>query len=158
MLSFFRKKWEFRRYRKKVFGSLAPLFGGFPPGELSNLQALLDFERLVQILHEEQSADAQESAMFAAAILMGRRIDLMPSAERTETLDALQRGDRDHVMSAGIVHMFEIAKSMASASHLKMLGCEIVGKLRGMKREHIRTWRARQDFANIVSVLRSQAA
>ena len=158
VLGFLKKKFKSSRHRIRVLGCLASLFEGFHPNRLSDLEASLVLKRLIPMLDEEQLTDAGESAVFAAAILLGRRIDLMTSEECDQTLDALQGRDMDNITSAGIVHMVEVAQSLASDSHVKMLKYEIIGKLRGMDRQHIRTWRVGADLDSAAPALRSYAA
>ena len=141
MLSFWKRKFELWRYKRKVIGHLAILFKGFPAEEYSNPEALRDLPRLIPMLHEEMPADPAVGAVFAAAVFIGGEIDQMNATEREETLAALQGRDLNNFTSAGIVQMIEVAASLASDTHVRMLRYQILGKLSGMDQAAIRKWR-----------------
>ena len=83
----------------------------------------------------------------------------MAPDEREQTLDALQGNDLDNITSAGIVHMLEVATSMATQSHIRMLRNEIIGKLQGMDRAQMREWRVDANVDSVIApAVRARAA
>jgi hypothetical protein len=159
MLRSLKSKFRLWRYRQKVVGCLDLLFDGFEAGQFPHPDGVRDLERLIPMLFEEQPKDAAVGAVFAAAVLLGAYIDLMVPEEREQTLDALQGNDVDNITSAGIVHMVEVAASMATQSHVRMLRSEIIGKLQGMDRAQMRKWRVDANVDSVTApALHAQAA
>jgi hypothetical protein len=135
------RRLELRRFEKHLSDQLELLFEGFAPIDLAYVKRIADYRHLIGFLFEREET-TEEKAVLAATVMMSIAIDHMPAAQRERGLAALLTDASLDPLATRIVRMLETAELIAPETHFQMLGYEIVGKLRGMDRSAIGSWRA----------------
>ena len=130
------------------------LFAGFPAHILPSIRQVVDVDGIKRGLFSKKDTTPQECAVELARVIIGRAIAQMPQEEKGAALASFDSESGSHPLHVACGVMHEVAKQMAHEMQVRLLLCEIGGRLRGLTREQIDSHWGEQEVNRISDAMR----